>query len=92
MTAVALYAALLDGACESLVLKNPPPTQNTPSNPDGRGESIELLNCLRITDVYQIPALLFPMEIKFIGEPPSSYNWSKDIYTRLGHPNGITIE
>jgi hypothetical protein len=91
MTVVALYAALLNGGCHTIILKNPPSTQDTPSSKDGRGESIELFNCLRITDVYQIPALLFPMEIRFIGEPPSSYQWSKNVYKSLGHPEAIKM-
>jgi cephalosporin-C deacetylase-like acetyl esterase len=46
MASVALFAALLDGQCKSLLLKEPPATLNTPSNPNGRGEALELLNVL----------------------------------------------
>ena len=84
MCVLALYAALLDGNCQALLLQNPPPTQNTPSRPDGRGDSIEMLNCLRITDVNQIPGLLYPMDITFVGEIPDSFLWSRDVYNRLG--------
>ncbi len=51
MGVVALYSALLDGKCKTLILKNPPASQDVASNPDGRGPAIEMLNCLRITDV-----------------------------------------
>lgn len=84
MGVVALYAALLDGKCKTLILKNPPPTQDVASSPDGRGAAIEILNCLRVTDVYQLPALLAPTEITFIGEMPESYQWSQDLLSKLG--------
>ena len=84
MGVVALYTALLDGKCKSLILKNPPASQDVASNPDGRGPAIEMLNCLRITDIYQLPALLVPAEMIFIGEVPESYKWSEDLLIKLG--------
>ncbi|HSL86573.1 MAG TPA: hypothetical protein VK861_06535, partial [Bacteroidales bacterium] len=84
MGVVALYAALLDGKCKTIMLKNPPESQDVASSPDGRGEAIEILNCLRITDLRQIPALLAPAEIIFIGEMPGSYKWSEDLLNKLG--------
>ncbi len=47
MTVVAMYAALLDGNCHTLILKDPPASQDSPSQPDGRGAAIEMLNCLQ---------------------------------------------
>jgi hypothetical protein len=76
MTVVASYAALMDGECHSLILQDPPETQNKGSNPDGRGESIEMLNCLKITDIYQLPALLFPSRTYLLGSIPDTYKWS----------------
>ncbi|MBG0859291.1 MAG: acetylxylan esterase [Bacteroidales bacterium] len=84
MGVVALYAALLDGKCKTIILKDPPATQDAPSSPDGRGAAIEMLNCLRVTDVYQLPALLTPAEVIFVGDVPESYKWSEDILIRLG--------
>jgi dienelactone hydrolase len=84
MGVVALYTALLDGKCGTLILKNPPASQDVASSPDGRGPAIEMLNCLRITDVYQLPALLTPAEMIFIGEVPESYKWSEDLLVKLG--------
>jgi dienelactone hydrolase len=83
MTVVALYAALMDGKCESLILKDPPETQNLASDPGGKGAAIEMLNCLRITDVYQLPALLTPAKIIFDGEIPSAYQWSAKVLEKL---------
>ena len=79
MTVVALYAALMDGKCGQVVLKNPVATQDVESRTDGRGAAIEMLNCLRITDVNRLPALLYPAKISYLGTIPESYEWSKKI-------------
>ncbi len=84
MGVVALYSALLDGKCKSVILKNPPASQDVASSPDGRGAAVEILNCLRVTDVYQLPALLSPVEVTVIGEIPASYHWSDDMLKKLG--------
>ena len=84
MAAIALYAALMDGHCKKLLLEDPPATQDAPSRPDGRGETIEMLNCLRITDVCQLPALLFPAEIAITGQIPVTYQWSQKTLEKLG--------
>jgi hypothetical protein len=89
MAAVALYAALLDGQVNSLILDAPPSTQNAPSQPDGRGPALEMLNCLRITDLPQVAGLLHPIELTFLGEFPISYGWAMDIYDRLGAPGKL---
>ena len=89
MTVVAMYAALLDGNCHTLILKYPPESQDTPSQPDGRGTAIEMLNCLRITDLYQLPALLTPVTINLQGEVPDSYQWSYKVLQQLGKENNM---
>ena len=89
MAAVALYAALLDGHVNSLVLDTPPSTQNAPSEPDGRGPAIEMLNCLRITDLPQVAGLLYPTELVFLGDVPISYGWAMELYNRLGAPGKL---
>lgn len=85
MGVVALYAALMDGKCTSLILKNPPETQDQSSSPDGKGPATEMLNCLRITDVYQLPALLAPARIVFAGDIPPAYQWSLKTLEKTGH-------
>jgi hypothetical protein len=74
----------MDGNCKSMILKNPPASQDSPSQPDGRGAAIEMLNCLRITDLYQIPALLIPAKITFQGEVPETYKWSEKVLKEIG--------
>ena len=84
MSVIALYSALIDGKCSTLLLKNPPASQDLASNPDGRGPAIEMLNCLRFTDVYQLPALLTPAEIIIAGKVPDTYKWADNLLLRLG--------
>ena len=86
MGAVALYAALLDGRVNRLVLLSPPATQNAPSQADGKGPAIELLGCLRITDLPQVAGLLWPTELAMAGDEPASFRWSEELYERLGAP------
>ena len=88
---IALYAALMDGRCEGLILKNPPETQDLPSDPYGHGTATEMLNCLRITDVYQIPALLSPASILFEGNIPPAYQWSQNLLVKIGKKPLSTI-
>jgi dienelactone hydrolase len=84
MAAVALYAALLDGRVSAIILHNPPATQNAPGNRQGTGDAIEMLNCLRITDLPQVAGLLFPAELVFLGPRPPSYLWAEDLYCKFG--------
>lgn len=83
MTAVALYAALIDGNCSRIIVKNPIATQDVTSPGDGKGPAVEMLNCLRITDVNQLPALIYPIKTEMMGNVPDSYDWSKSILKKL---------
>lgn len=76
MTVVALYSALMDAGIRQVVLKNPAATQDVASSTNGKGEAIEMLNCLRVTDVNQLPALILPTETLFLNDMPASYEWS----------------
>lgn len=89
MAAVASYATLLDRNIKSLILKNPPATQDVASQPDGKGEAIEMLNCLRITDLPQVAGLMYPHELVVIGELPSTYQWAENLYRNLSKPDGF---
>lgn len=79
MGLVAMYAAFLDGKCEKLILSNPPETHDQPSPANGRDTALELLNVLKIADMYQIPALISPTQTSFLGEVPEAYLWSERI-------------
>jgi cephalosporin-C deacetylase-like acetyl esterase len=84
MAAVALYAALLDGRLTHVFLDSPPATQNAASEKNGKGPAIEMLNCLRHTDLPYVAGLIYPTQMVVAGDVPSTYAWAEDLYTRLG--------
>lgn len=84
MGVVALYGALIDGHCDSVILRNPPETQNAKDKINGKGPAIEMLNSLKITDIYQLPALIYPTKTRIAGKIPPTYLWSENILKRLG--------
>jgi len=90
MCAVVLYAALLDGNVAGVLLVDPPASQDEPSRPDGTGPAVEMLQCLRVTDLPQVAGLLWPAELVFIHHRPDSYLWAEELYERLGTPGKIT--
>jgi cephalosporin-C deacetylase-like acetyl esterase len=89
MGAVALYAALLDGRLSAVLLDSPPATQNVPGTPDGKGPAIEMLNCLRYTDLPQVAGLLHPAQIVIAGAFPQSYAWAEQLYGRMTPPGSF---
>jgi len=89
MAAVALYAALLDGRIRHVFLDSPPATQNAGSQKDGKGPAIEMLNCLRHTDLPYVAGLLHPARITIAGEFPATYVWAEELYRRLGSPGSL---
>lgn len=89
MAVVALYATLLKGDLSAVILHNPPPTHNIPSNPDGTGMSIEMLNVLRYTDLPYVAGLLWPTELVFLGPRPETYSWAEELYIKLGPPGVV---
>ena len=91
MSVVALYAALLDGNCHTIILRNPTDTQNKGGQTDGRDVAVEMLNCLRITDVNQLPAPITPTNVVFIGEPPETYLWAKETLDGIGKGSSFRV-
>ncbi len=89
MTVVALCAALLDGEIKAVAVQDPPATLNQASQPDGRGPAIELLGALRITDLAEIAALLWPADLIFVGWRPERYRFTEQTYQRLGAPGAV---
>jgi hypothetical protein len=68
----------------TLFLESPPATQNAPGEKDGRGPAIEMLNCLRVTDLAQVAGLLFPTELVLAGATPETYAWAEELFRKLG--------
>ncbi len=89
MAVIALYTALLKDELAAVILHNPPSTQNLRSPPDGSGAAIEMLNCLRYTDLPYIAGVLWPMNLTFLGPRPKSYSWAEELYVKLGSPGTI---
>jgi len=89
MASIALYAALLDGNVHSVVIKNPPATQNVRTEPDGRDPALEMLNCLRVTDVSHLPGLLYPTRVHILGDTPETYQWAFDLSETLQRPDAV---
>lgn len=79
-----VYAALLDGRVKAVFLKSPPATQNAASEKNGKGLAIEMLSCLRSTDLPHVTGMLYPAEVIIAGEFPSTFAWAEDLYGRLG--------
>jgi cephalosporin-C deacetylase-like acetyl esterase len=90
MAVIALYSALLDGNIKGLLLIEPPGTQNAPSNPDGSGDAIEMLGVLRYTDLPVTSALLYPAELAFRFGRTYEYEWTEEVYAKLGLPGRIS--
>jgi len=84
MAVVAAYAALLDGKVSALVLSNPPSSLDLPSAKDGASTATELLGALRIADIPVAAGLAWPARIAFVGQRPPTYDWTLDLYRRLG--------
>ncbi|NND34505.1 MAG: hypothetical protein HKN76_18105, partial [Saprospiraceae bacterium] len=55
----------------------------------GKGPAIEMLNCLQITDLAQVTALMFPKPVAFLDAIPPSYQWTENLYERLGEPKAF---
>ncbi len=75
--ALAIYAAVLDEGISEVIIANPPTTHKNP-------ETAEFLGILRIGDLPQNLALVYPRPITFVGEMPEAYEWTKSVYERLG--------
>ncbi|MEX0883419.1 MAG: hypothetical protein WDZ72_08095, partial [Cyclobacteriaceae bacterium] len=84
MGVVALYSAFLDEQCEQVILQNPPGSHDRESPVNGRDFPLELLNVLRITDLYQLPALVSPTRTVFEGDIPEAYTWSDEVLKKSG--------
>lgn len=89
MAVVALYAALLHGNVEALILSDLPESLAAHSNPDGTGIASEILFALQHADLPQAAGLLWPTELVFLGPRPGTFGWTEDIYARLGSPGAI---
>jgi len=67
-----------------VVLESPPATHLDPDTPEFAG-------VLRVGDLPQNLALVFPRPITFVGEVPAAYQWTVDLYEKLGMSDRIRV-
>jgi dienelactone hydrolase len=82
--ALAIYAAILDPDVSEVVLETPPETHADPG-------TAELLGVLRVGDLPQNLALVYPRPITFIGPMPPAFAWTKSVYERLGNADRVRV-
>jgi hypothetical protein len=81
---LAIYAALLDESISEIVIANPPASHEDPETP-------EFLGILRTGDLPHNLALAWPRPITFIGNVPDAYEWTRQIYEKLGSGDRIRV-
>ncbi len=74
---LAIYAAVLDPNIREVVLANCPETHEDPQTP-------EFLGVLRIGDLPHNLALVYPRAITFVGGMPQQFQWTRQLYEKLG--------
>ena len=67
---LAIYAAILDPQITEVILADPPESHADPHTP-------EFLGILRIGDLPQNLALVYPRPITFVGAVPAAYEWTR---------------
>lgn len=81
---LAVYAAVLDSEIDEVVLEAAPESHTAVETP-------ELLGVLRVGDLPQNLTLIHPRPITFIGKIPAAYEWTKQVYERLGTADRIRV-
>jgi len=82
--ALAIYAAILDPGVGEVILSEPPQSHEDPRAP-------EFLGILRIGDLPENLALLYPRPITFVGAMPPAYEWTRKAYEKLGAGDRIRV-
>jgi dienelactone hydrolase len=81
---LAIYAAILDPQVAEVILANPPESHADLQTP-------EFLGILRVGDLPQNLALVFPRPITFIGAIPAAYEWTRQAYQKLGAGDRVRV-
>ncbi len=79
---LAVYAALLDPAIAGVILADLPASHAHPDTP-------ELPGILRIGDLPQNLALLFPRPITLVGRVDRAFNWAAKVYRKFGQAGSV---
>jgi hypothetical protein len=81
---LAIYAALVDAHITEVVLADCPTSHEDPQTP-------EFLGVLRIGDLPHNLALAYPRSITFVGKMPEAYEWTRQLYEKLGKGDRIRV-
>ena len=81
---LAIYAAILDPQIAEVILASPPESHADPRTP-------EFLGILRVGDLPQNLALVYPRPITFVGAVPAAYEWTRQLYQKLGAGDRIRV-
>jgi dienelactone hydrolase len=81
---LAIYAAILDPHITEVVLADPPASHEDPHSP-------EFLGVLRVGDLPQNLALVYPRTITFVGKVPAAYAWTQQLYQKLGAADRVRV-
>ncbi len=81
---LAIYAAVLDPEICEIVLSDPPVSHEDPTTP-------EFLGVLRFGDLPHNLALVYPRPITFVGKMPEGYEWTRQVYEKLGAGDRIQV-
>ena len=63
---------------------NPPTSHEDPQTP-------EFLGVLRIGDLPQNLALIYPRTITFVGEMPEAFSWTRKLYEKCGANDRVRV-
>lgn len=74
---LAVYAGVLDPRISEIVLADCPSSHEDPQTP-------EFLGVLRIGDLPHNLALAYPRQITFVGKVPEAFQWTRQVYQKLG--------
>ncbi len=73
----AIYAAVLNPEVSEVILAAPPESHEDSDTP-------EFLGVLRVGDLPHNLALVYPRPITIIGKLPPAYEWTRDLYKKVG--------
>jgi len=81
---LAVHAAILDPNIREVILADLPESHEDPLTP-------EFLGILRVGDLPHNLALLYPRPITFVGTMPAAYQWTRQVYEKLGAADRIRV-
>lgn len=81
---LAIYATLLDPEISEVILTHAPESHEA-------NETATYLGVLRVGDLPHNLALIYPRPITFVGALPPAYEWTRDLYKKLGKEDRFRV-